>query len=416
VRGGLCTGCGLCASLAGPDRVTMGLSPRGDLRPRFAEPLGPDEERRLVDACPGVSAVGPAAERLEPGTTLDPTWGPMRALHRAWAADPGVRHRAAAGGVMTALGQFLLASGKVDAVVHVRASPTEPLLTDAHVSRTPDEVLAGSQSRYGPAAPLVHVRGLLDAGERFAVLAKPCDVAAIRNLGRQDARVAAQVPYLVTLFCGGVPNVGTAAAITAHHGIPRDEVGLFRFRGEGWPGLTYGESRNRAVSFGLTYDEAWFDRSMPWRYDAQWRCKICPDAIGELADLSVPDGWLLDATGRPRHDEAAGVNLIVERTRAGSDLVAAATAAGYLYLAPLSHAELEQIHPDHRQRRLGEPARLAALRATRAARPRVSGYRMATMSRRAPPRLLLSQFRGAIRRVRQGQAVEPLVSPRRQAP
>ena len=83
---------------------------------------------------------------------------------------------------MTALGAHLLETGKVDAVLHVRASTVDPVETDAIVSRTRDEVISGSQSRYGPAAPLVHVHRLLDEGVRFAVLAKPCDIAAIRNL------------------------------------------------------------------------------------------------------------------------------------------------------------------------------------------------------------------------------------------
>ncbi len=405
VRGGLCTGCGICASLAGPERITMQLSARGDARPRFCGPLSADEDRRLLAVCPGVNVVGPDPAAQEAGTTLDPIWGPMRSLRRGWAVDPAVRHRAAAGGSLTALAMFLLDSGRVDAVLHVRASPTAPMLTEAHVSRTAVEAVDGAQSRYGPAAPLVHVRALLDAGDRFAVVAKPCDITAIRNLAREDARIATQVPYLLTIFCGGAPNAGTAERIAAYHGLEPDDVDVFRWRGEGWPGPTHVESK-AGESFDLTYAEAWFDRSRPWRYDVQWRCKICPDAIGEVADVSCPDGWLLDSSGRPQHEEAPGVNGIVERTRAGSELIAAAAAAGYLELAPLSRSEFERMHADHRARKLGEPARLAALIATRAARPRVVGYRLLHAVRHAPLSLLRAQFLGAVRRLRQGQARE----------
>ena len=408
VSGGLCTGCGICASLAGSGRITMELSPRGDARPRFRDRLGAAEQRRLVAICPGVSAVSPQREP-EAGTVLDPVWGPIRGLRRGWAADPAIRHHAAAGGALTALSVFLLETGRVDAILHVRASTSRPMLTDAHVSRTREEVLTGAQSRYGPASPLVHVRQLLDAGERFAVVGKPCDIAAIHNLRARDGRVAGQIPYLLTLFCGGAPNVGTAEQIAAAHGVSPDEVGVFRFRGEGWPGTTHIESTDGAV-FDVSYDRSWLDKTQPWRYDVQWRCKICPDAIGETADLSCPDGWRLDDAGRPLHEEAPGVNAIVERTARGSELIAAAVAAGYLVTEPLDRREFEAMHHDHRTRRLGEPARLAALAVTGRARPRIVGYRLLHAAGQAGPRLLLSQFRGTLRRIRRGQASEPLLT------
>lgn len=312
---------------------------------------------------------------------------------------------------MTALGCFLLESGRVDAVLHVRASTDQPMLTDAHVSTTSAEVVAGAQSRYGPSAPLVHVHRLLDEGKTFAVIAKPCDVAAIRNLARFDARVQTQVPYLLTLFCGGVPNVGTAQKIVGFHGLETQEVATFRWRGEGWPGPTHVEASD-GRSFDLTYDQTWFDREAPWRYDVQWRCKICPDAIGELADVSCPDGWLLDDDGYALHEEAPGVNVILERTVAGSELVAAAVEAGFLKLAPLDRADFEGMHRDHRQRRLGAPARLSALAAEGVAQPMVTGYRLDEAEREADPVLLESQFAGTTRRIREGQAQESLVEPR----
>ncbi|MFZ0323451.1 MAG: Coenzyme F420 hydrogenase/dehydrogenase, beta subunit C-terminal domain [Actinomycetes bacterium] len=410
VRGGLCTGCGICESLAGRDRVEMCLSAGGQLRPLIRGTLGNEETERLLAVCPGVTADGTAAGRSEPGTTLDPIWGPMRGLSRGWATDPEVRHRAAAGGALTALGCFLLVSGRVDTILHVRASAENPMLTDAQVSTTSEDVISGAQSRYGPAAPLVHVKQLLDAGSRFAVIAKPCDIAAIRNLAHFDQRARTQIPYLLTLFCGGVPNLGTARRIARFHGLEPEEVSTFRWRGEGWPGPTHvGAADGR--SFDMTYDQTWFDPEVPWRYDVQWRCKICPDAIGELADIACPDGWVLDPDGRALHEEVPGVNVVLERTSAGSELVAAAVAAGFLELAPLTRGDFEGMHRDHRQRRQGEPARLRALESEGAAQPVVTGYRLDEAELEADPALVESQFTGAVRRIRAGQASEPLVDP-----
>jgi coenzyme F420 hydrogenase subunit beta len=409
VEGGLCTGCGICESMMGRERIRMQLSSAGHMRPAFLEEPTDRERARLISVCPGRTVHGPGTKAREPGTAVHPIWGPVRAISRAWAADPSIRHHAAAGGVLTALAVFLIESQRVDAVVHVRASEEAPMLSEALVSRTRSEVLSGAQSRYGPSSPLVHVNALLDEGIRFAVVAKPCDISAIRNLQRQDARAAARIPYLLTIFCGGVVNSGVTEKIAASAGIEAGDVSLFRFRGEGWPGMTRVEGRDGTV-LELTYRQAWFD-PQPWRYDIQWRCKICPDAIGELADLSVPDGWVLDPQGRPLHDEAPGVNAVLERTAAGSELMAASIGAGYLETADLPPREFELMHHDHRTRKLGEPARLAALLLCRAATPDVRGYRMAAAARRAPWKLLWSQLWGALRRVRAGQATERLDPP-----
>lgn len=410
VTGGLCAGCGMCASIAGPESIQMRLAETGQMRPVFLAELGAEEDARLVDVCPGATARGPVAAAVESGTKLDAVWGPMRGLTRGWAADPEVRHLAAAGGALTALACFLLDSRRVDAVVHVRASTANPMLTDAHVSTTAEEAIQGAQSRYGPSAPLLDVRRLLDEATRFAVIAKPCDIAAVRNLARQDPRVERQVPYLLSIFCGGVPSSLTAEKIARSHGLAPSEVSMLRWRGEGWPGFTHVEATD-GRSFDLTYEQTWFDGSAPWGYDVQWRCKICPDAIGELADVACPDGWLLDEAGEPTHEEAPGVNVLLERTEAGSELVAAAIEGGYLHSAPLARGEFEAMHSDHRERRMGEPARLAALEETGAASPLVEDYRIDEARELADPELLESQFEGAVRRIRAGQARETLLVP-----
>ena len=195
----LCTGSGLCASLAGRDQLEMQVTSYGQIRPREREKTDAATLEGIQAICPGIRVTGPDASQVASAKTMHPVWGPIRSLYRAWAVDEAVRFRAAAGGSMTALGVFLLESKKVDSILHVRASSTEPMLTDALVSTTAEEVKSGAQSRYGPAAPLVHVHRLLDEGRRFALLGKPCDVAAIRNLARIDSRVEEQIPYCLTI-------------------------------------------------------------------------------------------------------------------------------------------------------------------------------------------------------------------------
>jgi coenzyme F420 hydrogenase subunit beta len=376
------------------------------MRPHAREPIDPETLEGIRSICPGIRVTGADASQVGSAGTMHPVWGPIRSVHRGWAADETVRFRSAAGGSMTALGVFLLESGKVDAILHVRASSERPMLTDAQISTTAAEVKSGAQSRYGPAAPLVHVHRLLDEGRRFALLGKPCDVAAIRNLARVDSRVEAQIPYCLTIFCGGVPTPQTAQKIAAHHGLSEAEIEVFRWRGHGWPGPTHIGTRD-GRSCDLTYDEAWFDPSRPWSYDIQFRCKICPDAIGELADVSCPDGWVM-RDGKPIHEEAPGVNVLVARTERGERLVSEAAAAGAIELAPFAISEFEAMHGDHLPRKLGNRARIAALAIAGAPTPRFEGFRPWRMTWRAGFVRSLRAFLGTLRRIRAGAHREPL--------
>jgi coenzyme F420 hydrogenase subunit beta len=400
VMRGLCTGCGICESMLGRDKVEMGLSDQGYVRPAFKAPIPPVDMQRVLEVCPGAIIRGPEASVLEGEGALDPVWGPIISLDRAWAADPKIRHRAAAGGMLTALGCFLLESGAVEAIVHVKASETQPILTDAYISRNRDEVIAGSQSRYGPAAPLVHVNRLLDAGVTFAVIAKPCDIAAIRNLMRIDARAKTQIKYCLTLFCGGVPSTKMAEKIASFVGFKPEELSVMRWRGNGWPGPTHLETKD-GRSADVTYDQAWYDPSVPWTYDMQFRCKICPDAIGELADISCPDGWVME-NGKPLHREAPGMNIAIARTPIGRALLVAAKAAGVVETSPFTRAELHEMHSDHLDRKLGFPGRNLGMQLAGEPGLRAPGYRPVATVLRAGIAGTWRAFRGGFRRARAG--------------
>ncbi len=395
VVSGLCSGCGLCASLS-DGRIRMGINVEGMMRPFEFDPVDDETNQRILKVCPGVAVTGPERSGQ---AEMHPVWGPIRALWRSWSAEPTVRRHGAAGGTLSGLARFLLSSGEVDAVLQVRASSEHPWLTDAVVSRTPDDALAGAQSRYGPSAPLGSVKSLLDAGMTFAVIAKPCDIAAIRALSRLDARVARQIPYLLTFFCGGVHGESVPKAIMRFHRVSQAEIDVFRYRGDGWPGPTRVQTK-AGVRHDLTYEEAWM-QPRPWRYDTQFRCKVCPDTVGELADVTAPDGWLVDG-GKVLHDEAPGVNFALARTRRGEELIRRAADAGFLELGPLAVSELETVHSDHLPRKLGWCGALLAMRAMRQPTLRVRGFRPLRTVRRAGLRRILAQATGTVRRVARG--------------
>lgn len=397
VQGGLCIGCGLCQSVAGAEKIRMILTPEGRERPVARRQLAPAMLARINAICPGTRVEGAVPSEAP----IDTVWGPAEHLAIGYAGDPAVRHRASTGGVLTALGQFLLASGRVKFILHVAASKVEPLRTERRLSFDLASVLEGAGSRYGPAAALTDFAALLERAEPFALIAKPCDIAAVRNLARMDPRVDQYLAYALTFVCGGASDLTKSEEVVSEFGILPNQLSSFRYRGNGNPGPTRLETRD-GRAFELTYQDMWRDEAT-WRI--QPRCKICPDAIGESADLAASDVW----PGGGPTGEDAGFNGIIVRTRRGLELYQAAVAAGAIVVEPrdLSFRDLDDFQPHQVRKKRAVWARLAGMRAAGLAVPETHNLRLIECARMNTQAENLAEARGARRRAKQGALSEP---------
>ncbi|MDH3596957.1 MAG: Coenzyme F420 hydrogenase/dehydrogenase, beta subunit C-terminal domain [Rhodospirillales bacterium] len=402
VTGGLCIGCGLCQSIAGPERVRMVTTPEGRERPVAVTPI-PDEALATINAvCPGTQIEGASPEALPDDVETDPIWGPAvpSTLSIAHASDPVVRYRGAAGGVLTALGQYLLRSGEVELVLHVKASPGAPLRSLATVSETPEAVLEAAASRYGPAAVLEDLGGVLAHGRPLAVIAKPCDIGAVRRLAEVDARAKALIRYGLTLACGGASDLGKSFEVLDRLGVREQDLRLFRYRGHGNPGPTRVETKD-GRRFDLTYLEMWGDEA-GWRI--QPRCKICPDAIGEAADLVSADCW----PGGAPQGEDEGFNAVLARTRVGVGLFERAVAAGALTVVrAIGFRDMDLFQPHQVRKKRAVWARLEGMRAAGMAVPRVERLRIAELAVGNDKGVNEEEMLGAQKRARAGRLGEP---------
>lgn len=406
VTGGLCIGCGLCRSLAGADHIRMVTTPEGRERPVALAPLSEQTLATINAVCPGTRIEGARPETLPEGVEIDPIWGPAvpAALTIAHAGDPEVRYRGSAGGVLTALGQHLLRSGEVALILHVRASPEAPMRSLATVSETPEAVLEAAQSRYGPAAVLEDLNGVLARGLPFAVIAKPCDIGALRRLAEIDPRAKALLRYCLTFACGGVSDLGKSRDLLDNRQFDEGDLRLFRYRGHGNPGPTRVEAKD-GRGFELTYREMWADEES-WR--SQPRCKICPDAIGEAADLVATDCW---PGGAPEGDDA-GFNAVLARTRTGVDLLEKAVAAGALKVVrPIGFRDLDLFQPHQVRKKRAVWARLEGMRAAGMAVPEIARLRIAELAAENHDAENQRETRGAQDRARSGRLGEPPAVP-----
>jgi len=400
VASGLCIGCGLCRSIAGPDRVELVMTPEGRERPLTRQPLSRSTLERINAVCPGTRIGGAAPGAGSETAVHDTVWGSAERLSIGYARNPVVRFRTSSGGVLTALGQFLLTSGRATFILHVAASRSAPMRSERRLSFEAAAVLDAAGSRYGPAAPLLDFSEILGRGEAFALIGKPCDVTAARNLARIDPRVDRYMRYALTLVCGGASDLTKSEEVLRRFNVRENELALFRYRGHGNPGLTRVETKD-GRTFELTYRELWEDES---KWMIQPRCNICPDAIGQGADIAVSDTW----PGGAPSGEDEGFNGIIVRTRRGLELYDAAVAAGALTIErAASFGDFDRFQPHQVRKRRAVWARLKGIGIAGQAVPVVTDLGIEECARQNSPKENLAQCRGARDRVRRGRLGEP---------
>src|ERR1700734_3080055 len=215
-----------------------------------------------------------------------------------------------------------------------------------------------------------------------------------------DSRVDRYLRYALTFVCGGASDLTKSEEVVGELGIRPGELSLFRYRGNGCPGPTRLETQD-GRSFELTYQDMWEDEAT-WRI--QPRCKICPDAIGESADLAASDVW--PGGGPVGEDE--GFNGVIVRTERGLELYQAALAAGAVVETQrIGFRDFDEFQPHQVRKKRAVWARLAGMRAAGCAVPETHNLRLTECARLNTLEENLAEERGARRGSQQGRLAEP---------
>ena len=389
-KGDLCAGCGLCRAVVAPGKIEMAVSPGGYLRPDLQESLTAEEDRMVADVCPGLRISGHHA-----GTTPDPLWGPFVKVREGHATDPVLRHHASSGGALSAFLKYLLDNEIVDYVLENTGSESFPVQNEIIESRNGDDVYRAAGSRYAPSAPLSELARQLDGPERFAFVGKPCDVAALRALARVDKRVDETIPYMFSFFCAGIPSLSGAREILKKLSVDEKDVVAFRYRGDGWPGTAMARLRDGREEH-MSYIDSW---GAILSYHVQFRCKICPDGVGEAADLVCADAWNCDERGYPLFEEEDGRSLIITRNAKGEALFQEALSAGYVTAADSDLDAVFRMQPGQVRRKQRVFSRLCAVWLFGRVMPRFEGCRLLASAAMINPWQNIRDFLGTARRL-----------------
>lgn len=354
----MCLGCGACAYICPDDRVS--------LRDFFEEGIRP-----VVDAgdCSGCSAcvdVCPAVHSDFRG--LEGEWGPIVEMWEGFASDAEIRFKGSSGGVLTAIGAYCVEVLGMAGVLHIGQDVEDPMRNRTRLSRSRNELLSASGSRYSPASVCNGLDLVEQADAPCAVIGKPSEISAVVNARRLRPKLDQRVGVMLSFFCAESPSTGGTAALLDKMKVAPSSLGDLRYRGHGWPGHFAPTRRGENVPCEkMTYQESWafLQAHRPWSV------QMWPDGSGELADISGGDPWYEKPDGKN-----PGSSLVVARTARGREIVRGAVEAGYLILTPAEMWKLDRSQSGLLKKKGAVWGRLLAMRAIGLPTPTFNGLRL----------------------------------------
>lgn len=316
----LCTGCGACASYCKKQNaVKLANVPTEGIRPRF-DPSICKDCTDCLQFCPGfrIEANSNYQETLPPHQDL--LIGSYFDLWEGNAKNKTTQNNGSSGGIISALAVYCIEHENMKLVIHTGMDPLRPWANKTVLSRTAQEVLSHSGSRYCTSSPCELLYEIENSDTPCVFIGKPCDVAAVSRMRKVRPQLDKKLGIVLSFFCAGTPSTQATVELSQKLGCEPDKINTLQYRGQGWPGLFSIKLKEDDIEKTMTYMDSWADiaRKRPFR------CHFCPDGMGQLSDISAGDAWYK----YDKNKANPGISHIITRTKKGNDLLSRAIKKG----------------------------------------------------------------------------------------
>ena len=387
---GLCVGCGACQYHCDHETVSMVNYESVGIRPKFDNNKCNDCTECL-EFCPGYRL---DTRHLSSSNSSDIQFNPLLgSTYEIWegnAIDHELRYKASSGGILSALALYCLEQEHMDFILHTGMDPSNPLLNKTVVSKTKADLLKRAGSRYAPSSPCDSLHIIEKSNTPCVFIGKPCDVAALSSLRKIRPKLDKNLGLVLTFFCAGTPSTqGTIDLLEQLHVRP-DDIDTLTYRGSGWPGLFKVSSKTHTSGKSLTYEKSW---SFLEKYRT-FRCKLCPDSLGEFADIASGDAWHI----YKKDKRNPGMSLILVRSKRGKDILHKATKAGYIEIKESDSSAIfvAQGLPERRKELFG---RILAMRLLLIPTPEFKGFSLLSVWKKNSLYMKWKTIAGTIKRL-----------------
>jgi coenzyme F420 hydrogenase subunit beta len=386
---GLCVGCGACYYACTNGKVSLENIDAIGIRPIFKEDCL--ECTECLEFCPGAAVKANHLSGQESGNVESHLLiGPTLETWEGHAEDPDIRYAASSGGILSALSLYCLEKENMEFVLHSGMDPDKPWGNKSIQSYGgKKDLLARTGSRYAPSSPCDSL-GLIENSDRPCVfIGKPCDAAAVSQLRKQRPLLDKKLGLTMTFFCAGTPSCKGTVDLLKKMELSPEDVKNIHYRGNGWPGEFRVTFKNKSDIKTLSYNETW---GFLQKYRS-FRCNICPDGLGQLADISCGDAW-----HRHKTNNNQGLSLVLIRTERGREIFNNAVKAGYIkaYSSNAANVVAAQGLVKRRQEVFG---RLLAMRLLLIPTPQYVGFSLFKAWMKNPISTQIKTILGTVRRL-----------------
>lgn len=354
IEKGMCTGCGICASMFEEDKVIIKMNSSGFYRPVFSHELSENELSELAYVCPALNMKYDAYTNEKM-----PLCGQTVECKVGWSKNEDIRFKASSGGGVTSFLLYLLEQKKIDGVIQVGRTDNQ-LVAEGMLCTSSEQIKSNIGSLYMPVALLKDFRELVKSVDKVAVVGKGCDIRAVRRFVELYPEFKSKIIVCIGILCGGTPSIRGTYDILKEFEIRPEEVNEFRYRGYGWPGFCTAITNN-CSEYKMSYNDAWAKKLGP---TSPLVCKVCFDGIADSADIVFGDAWKCENGNYPSFEETDGRNLIICRTETGKKLMNEAEKNGYLELSceDICDEQFKIIQPSQSNRRYYAKYKIIGLR------------------------------------------------------
>lgn len=358
VKNDLCIGCGLCTYKCPSKALEMKWNEYGFLIPNLKGSC--DNEGSCLSVCPFNPF--PAEEVktedelanifLNEAPNHHPKIGKYYGLYAGYSNE--FRMTSSSGGIATFVLSELLEQKIVDYVFSVKESSSPESHYEYAISKTKDELITGSKTRYYPVTLATVFSEIDKIDGNIAIVGVGCFIKAIRLAQHTNPELKTKIKFLVGIICGGVKSRFFTEYLANKTGVPTDLYYKPEFR------IKDVRSTAGDYSFGCYNKNTNEFKSIKMRtVGDMWgtglfknnACDFCDDVTTELADISLGDAWL-----QPYVQDGFGTNILVTRTKLANKIINQEKTSNRLILDKLkevSFLKSQQGSYNHRHNGLG---------------------------------------------------------------
>ena len=338
----LCTGCGLCEG-ACPSKAIKMMVQKGRFLPVINNVLCKNDKgcHRCYDTCPGIGVdlLRIAKEIfVDEQITNDKLIGHYLKCYTGHSNNYDIRYHCASGGMVTQFLIFLLQKKLIDGAIVTSFDPTNELLVNSFIARTPEEILKGKSSKYAPVTLNHAIQDIKASKGKYVIVGLPCHIEGFRKYEYLDKNIQNKIIGYFAIYCSGSRTFGFTEYIMKERNIDLKGLSYLSYRDNGCLGGLVAKGKDTKNGVPFNYYEDYQKYCHPLRsIFIPKRCILCVDHYGELSDISFGDIHIA-----PYIHDKIGVNSLIVRKKKWIDLLIEAKNESCITLNEISAQTLNE--------------------------------------------------------------------------